>query len=286
MSILTQQVDQAVAVLKAADPRVQDGNFIGLVLGSGLGDVVGLLQNRVDISYADIPGFPPPSVEGHAGSCAIGEIEGVPIVVLCGRLHLYEGITPQQTVHGVRVLGRAGARAILLTNSGGGINVELEVGDLMVIDDHINMTGCNPLEGVNEPELGPRFPDLTRAWDPQLADALFEAGKAADSPIRRGVYVGVLGPSYETPAEIRMMATLGADSVGMSTVLEAIAVRHLGVRLAGISVISNAAAGMGGQGQTLNHLEVSEVGANASRHMKALLSHLLKARASWWGTNS
>ncbi|HCP46040.1 MAG TPA: purine-nucleoside phosphorylase [Deltaproteobacteria bacterium] len=284
MSALTEQVDKAVAVLREADPRLQDGNFIGLVLGSGLGDVVGLLENRLDISYDDIPGFPPPSVDGHAGRCAIGEVEGVTVVALCGRLHLYEGITPQQTVHGVRVLGRAGARAILLTNAGGGINPELEVGDLMVIDDHINMTGRNPLEGLNEPELGPRFPDLTRAWDPDLAEALFRAGQATESPIRRGVYVGVLGPSYETPAEIRMMATLGADSVGMSTVLEAIAIRHLGRRLAGISVISNAAAGMGGKEQTLNHLEVSEVGAEASRHMKALLRHFLASRDRWWGT--
>jgi len=286
MGVLTEQVDQAVAILKAADPRVRDGNFVGLVLGSGLGDVVSLLQNRVEISYADIPGFPPPSVEGHAGCCAIGEVEDTTVVALCGRLHLYEGITPQQTVHGVRVLGRAGARVIVLTNSGGGIRSELEVGDLMVIDDHINMTGRNPLEGVNEPELGPRFPDLTRAWDPQLADALCQAGEAAGSPVRRGVYVGVLGPSYETPAEIRMMAAVGADAVGMSTVLEAIATRHLGVRLAGISVISNAAAGMGGQGQTLNHLEVSEVGADASGHMKALLVQFLKSRADWWSTSS
>ena len=285
MPTVRKELQQAISAIRSRDKRFGRGGFVGVVLGSGLGGVTDSLQDRMDIPYSEIPGFPEPTVKGHHGQICIGELAGTTVVALQGRLHLYEGNSPRQVVHGVRVLARAGADVILLTNSGGGISDELEVGDLMVIDDHINLTGRNPLEGPNEDELGPRFPDMTRTWDPVVTQALFDAGKRVKAPMKRGVYVGVLGPSYETPAEIRMMATIGADSVGMSTVLEAIAIRQMGTRLAGVSVISNAAAGMGGEGQTLSHEEVGEVGSQAGTRFQQVLMAFLEGKGSEWATN-
>ena len=283
MSPLETSVNESVVALRAWDERIAVGNFLGMVLGSGLGGVVSELEDLRELPYSEIPGFVLPSVVGHSGSLCVGTLEGLPLVVLRGRVHLYEGFTATEAVHGVRVLARAGAEAILLTNSAGGITPSLQVGDLMAITDHINLSGRNPLIGPNEAGLGPRFPDLTRAWDPPITAALLAAGERAGFTLKQGVYVSVLGPSYETPAEIRMMAAIGADVVGMSTVPEAIAIRHMGTRVAGVSLVSNAAAGMGGDEQVLSHEEVGIAGLGATAHFVRVLRELVRDRDSWWG---
>jgi len=283
MSTTESSISESVDALRSWDERVAAGDFLGLVLGSGLGGLVNELDDCRELPYAEIPGFILPSVVGHAGSVCVGSLAGLTLVVLRGRVHLYEGYSATEAVHGVRVLARAGAEAVLLTNSGGGITPDLKVGDLMAITDHINLTGHNPLLGPNDDFLGPRFPDLTRAWDPTITAALLEAGERTGVRLKQGVYAGVLGPSYETPAEIRMMATMGADVVGMSTVIEAIAVRHMGTRIAGVSLISNAAAGMGGEEQVLSHEEVGIAGRKATASFAEVLRTLAEARQSWWG---
>jgi len=283
MSTLEESMNKSIDALRSWDPRIAAGEFLGMVLGSGLGGVVSELDDLRELPYSEIPGFVLPSVVGHAGSLCVGNLEGMPLVVLRGRVHLYEGFSAAQAAYGVRVLARAGAEVIVLTNSAGGITPDLSVGDLMVITDHINLSGKNPLLGPNESGLGPRFPDLTRAWDPAVTSALLSAGKKSGFELKQGVYLSVLGPSYETPAEIRMMATLGADVVGMSTVPEAIAIRHMGTRVAGVSLVSNAAAGMGGEEQVLSHEEVGIAGRDATSHFVGVLRELIKDRASWWG---
>ena len=283
MSTVEESMSESVEARRAWDDRIARGDFLGMVLGSGLGGVVAELEELRELPYSSIPGFVVPSVVGHAGSLCVGNLEGLSIVVLRGRVHLYEGFTGAQAVHGVRVLARAGAEAILLTNSAGGIKPGLQVGDLMAITDHINLSGRNPLLGPNEDGLGPRFPDLTRCWDADITAALLSAGKRARFELKEGIYASVLGPSYETPAEIRMMATMGADVVGMSTVPEAIAIRHMGTRVAGVSLVSNAAAGMGGAEQVLSHDEVGIAGRDATAHFVRVLRELVKDRMSWWG---
>jgi len=283
MSKVENSINESVQALRRWDERFAGGEFLGLVLGSGLGGVATELEELRELPYSEIPGFALPSVAGHTGSVCVGSLDGLTVVVLRGRVHLYEGYSADEAVHGVRVLARAGAEAVLITNSGGGITPSLQVGDLMAITDHINLTGRNPLLGRNNSGLGPRFPDLTRAWDPDITAALLAAGRSTGVAVKDGVYVGVLGPSYETPAEIRMMATLGADVVGMSTVLEAIAVRHMGTRVAGISLISNAAAGTGGEEQVLSHEEVAVAGREATAGFVRVLRCLAEGRQSWWG---
>ena len=283
MSKTENSISESVDALRSWDERIAAGDFLGLVLGSGLGGLVDELEDCRELPYAEIPGFVLPSVLGHEGSVCVGTLSGLTLVVLRGRVHLYEGYSATEAVHGVRVLARAGAEALLLTNSGGGITPSLKVGDLMAITDHINLTGHNPLVGPNNDELGPRFPDLTRAWDPTITEALLAAGKKAGVHLKQGVYIGVLGPSYETPAEIRMMAAMGADVVGMSTVIEATAVRHMGTRVAGVSLISNAAAGMGGEEQVLSHEEVGIAGREATSSFVDVLRALAEDRQTWWG---
>ena len=283
MSQASTALSESIDALRSWDPRIAAGEFLGVVLGSGLGGLVEKLEDCRELPYAQIPGFVLPSVVGHAGSLCVGSLGGLTLVALRGRVHLYEGYTAVEAVHAVRVLAGAGAEAVLLTNSGGGITPSLQVGDLMAITDHINLTGRNPLHGPNRDQLGPRFPDLTRTWDPSITAALLRAGSKVGVELKQGVYIGVLGPSYETPAEIRMMATMGADVVGMSTVIEAIALRHMGTRVAGVSLISNAAAGMGGEAQVLSHEEVGIAGRGATAGFVKVLQALAEDRHSWWG---
>ncbi len=283
MSNVEDSINESITALRQWDERIANGEFLGLILGSGLGGVATELDDLRELPYSEIPGFALPSVAGHTGSICVGALDGMTVVVLRGRVHLYEGYTADEAVHGMRVLAGAGAEAVLITNSAGGITPSLRVGDLMAITDHINLTGRNPLQGRNNSALGPRFPDLTRAWDPSITAALVAAGRTTGVAVKEGVYVGVLGPSYETPAEIRMMATLGADVVGMSTVLEAIAGRHMGTRIAGISLISNAAAGTGGEEQILSHEEVAVAGQQATAGFVSVLRCLAASRPSWWG---
>ncbi|MGN7164622.1 purine-nucleoside phosphorylase [Paenibacillus cellulositrophicus] len=229
---------------------------VGLILGSGLGILADLIQDGISIAYEDIPHFPVSTVEGHAGELLLGTIEGRNVVLMKGRFHMYEGYGPEVTAFPVRVMKELGVKSLLVTNAAGGINTAFEPGDLMVLTDHLNLTGRNPLIGANDPALGVRFPDMSEAYSRRLRQLLKDTAASKNIPIREGVYAGLLGPTYETPAEIRMLRTLGADAVGMSTVSETIVARHAGLEVLGISCISNMAAGI--LDQPLSHEEVME----------------------------
>jgi len=236
-----------------------------VVLGSGFKGFAAEVQDARAVPFADVPNWPTPSVEGHGASAVFGTVGGVPLVCLTGRVHLYEGWEPDEVVRPVRTLRRFGADTFLLTNAAGGIGTSQHAGDVMVIEDHLNLTGRSPLVGEHEAELGPRFPDQTRVWDEGLRAVLH----AADPKLSRGVYAGLLGPSYETPAEVRMLKALGADAVGMSTVPEAIALHAMGARVAGLSLISNLAAGIAAT--PLSHAEVLAAGRAAQARLTRLL---------------
>jgi len=247
--------------------RVSARPSVGIVLGSGLGAFAEQLQSGVRIPYGEIPDMPHSSVVGHAGNLCLGSLGAVQVACLQGRAHIYEGNTPTRAVFGVRLLAELGCNVVLLTNAAGGIHSSFAAGDLMLITDHLNLMGSNPLCGPNFGD-GPRFPDMSRAYDLSLQEAAREAARRADVTLREGVYAAMLGPSYETPAEIRMLRTLGADAVGMSTVPEVIALRQRGVRVGAVSCITNLAAGL--SGQALDHSEV-EATARRSRDAFAAL---------------
>ena len=267
--LFTRAESAAAYVLSQAKLRPQ----IGLVLGSGLGAFADELANAVRIPYAEIPSFPRSTAVGHAGELVIGESGGVAVAVMAGRVHLYEGYSADEVAFPVRVLGRMGVRAAVLTNAAGGINVQYGQGALVMIRDHINLQGQNPLTGPNDERLGPRFPDMSYTYAKRYREiALEEAGKLAIPP-REGVYVALLGPSYETPAEIRYLRTIGADLVGMSTAPEAIAARHMGMNVLAISCVTNMAAGV--LDQPLNHQEVLETGRRVMGQFVALLRAVL-----------
>jgi purine-nucleoside phosphorylase len=247
---------------------------VGLVLGSGLGAFAERLKNRIAIPYEEIPHFPVPSgVVGHAGELVLGDVGKTPVVVLSGRVHFYEGRPMTDVVFPERVLARLGVRAVVLTNAAGGVRRTFKPGDLMLMTDHINAFGTNPLIGPNEDALGARFPDMSRVYDPALRKLAKEAARSLKIPLREGVYLGNSGPSYETPAEIRAYRAIGADAVGMSTVPEAIALNHAGVRVIGISTITNMAAGI--LPKPLDHSEVlattKKVGDRFVRLLMALV---------------
>jgi purine-nucleoside phosphorylase len=242
---LSTRLSYALAAVRGKTEAPPD---VGIVLGSGLGAFADRLEGATAIPYAEIPGFPVSHVAGHAGRLVVGGLRtahGVAVVAaMQGRVHLYEGWSAEEAAFGVRVLAGLGVRALLLTNAAGGVDPSLAPGDLVRITDHLNLTGQSPLVGENDDHVGPRFPDMTAAWDPGLGALLDAAASASGVAVKRGVYAGMLGPSYETPAEVRMLRALGADLVGMSTVVEAIAARHMGVRIAGLSVVTNLAAGL------------------------------------------
>jgi purine-nucleoside phosphorylase len=235
---------------------------VALVLGSGLGAAVDSLEGERSVAYAELPGMPTSNVPGHAGRFVAGTLAGRSVLAMQGRVHLYEGYSAEQVVRGVRLMLMLGARTLIVSNAAGGIRTDLRPGDLMLIEDQLNLTSDNCLRGPNDPELGPRFPDLTTAYDPELVRRASDVAVRVGQYVPRGVYAGLLGPSYETPAEIRMLRTLGADAVGMSTVLEVIAANHMGARVLGISCITNLAAGL--SPKRLSHDEV-EATARASR---------------------
>jgi purine-nucleoside phosphorylase len=243
---------------------------VGIVLGSGLGAFADTLENPVVTPYAEIPGWPPSTAIGHAGKLIVGGVEGVPVAVLAGRAHLYEGYTAQQSVFGIRYLRKLGVESLILTNAAGGVNVNFGAGQLVLISDHINLLGQNPLTGPNDDSLGARFPDMSEAYSKRYREIARVAGQSLGLDLPEGVYAAVPGPSYETPAEIRYMRTIGADLVGMSTIPETIAANHMGMKVLGISCVTNAAAGV--LDQKLNHAEVLEVG----ERMKGTLIELLR----------
>jgi purine-nucleoside phosphorylase len=229
---------------------------IGLILGSGLGVLGDDLEASVVLHYSDIPHFPVSTVEGHAGELVIGKLAGRGVILMKGRFHLYEGYEPEKTAFPVRVMKALGVSKLLVTNAAGGVNLAYRPGDLMVISDHLNLTGRNPLIGPNDNTLGARFPDMSEAYSRRLREATKQTAKELGFEVREGVYAGLLGPNYETPAEIRMLRVIGGDAVGMSTVSEVIVASHAGIEVLGISCISNMAAGI--LDQPLSHSEVME----------------------------
>jgi len=249
---------------------------VGVVLGSGLGGLADELSDAVAVPFAELPGWPAAGAPGHAGRLLLGHLDQVPVVMLQGRFHLYEGHDPGLVVQPALLMGRLGARTIVLTNAAGGVNPAFGPGTLMVIADHLNLTGRSPLLGANADKIGPRFPDLTAVWAPDLRRALHEAGQAEGVELAEGVYAGLLGPSYETPAEVRMLRTLGADAVGMSTVLEAIAARWAGLAVCGVSLVTNAGAGY--TGKPLSHEEVLASGAEAGPRLGHVIRRFVRDR--------
>jgi purine-nucleoside phosphorylase len=271
---MTTSLEAAIAAVRARDPRVPD---VALILGSGLGALADELSDAVAVPFGEIPGFPAAAVAGHAGRLVMGGLEGVSCVALQGRFHLYEGHDGATVALPTRVMLGLGARTLIVTNAAGGISRTFRAGDLMLIDDHLNLMGSNPLVGpVHEGDT--RFPDMSRPYDPALQQLAEDV--ALDEGVRlvRGVYAAVLGPSYETPAEVRMLERLGADVVGMSTVPEVIAARARGVPVLGISLVSNAAAGL--SPVPLSHEEVVDAGREAQGRFTRLVRGVLRRLAA------
>jgi purine-nucleoside phosphorylase len=267
---VTAELDAAVAAIAARTPLRPE---VGVVLGSGLGDFADAVEEAVEIPYAEIPGWPLSTAVGHAGTLVLGTFGGVPVAALKGRAHIYEGHPPAKVVFGVRVLGRLGMHSLVLTNACGALDRDVVPGTLVAISDHLNLQGTSPLVGPNDDALGPRFPDMTDAYDPAYRALAHAAAERLGLPLGEGVYAAWLGPAFETPAEIRMLRTLGADLVGMSTVPEVLAARHMGIRCLGLSCVTNAAAGV--LDEPIDHERVLEVGARAAVDLVALLREVI-----------
>jgi purine-nucleoside phosphorylase len=246
---------------------------VAIVLGSGLGGVAQAIAASVEIPYSKIPNFPISTVDGHAGSLLIGSIEGVDVVAMNGRFHFYEGYSMEEVTLPIRVFKLLGVESLVLTNAAGGTSPRLSPGSLMIITDHINLMGDNPLRGPNDTRFGPRFPDMTSVYAPEYIDLAHEAARAMGIVLAEGTYIGLRGPSYETPAEVRMLRDMGGDALGMSTVPEAIVARHCGIRVLAISCISNLAAGL--SHEAINHEEVMEVGSRAGRELSELILRIV-----------
>ncbi len=246
---------------------------IGLVLGSGLGAFADSLSDAARVPFSDIPNFPCSTAIGHAGRMVVGSVGAVPVAVMQGRVHCYEGYSAQQVTFPIRVFGRMGIRAVILTNAAGGINLSYSQGALVLIRDHINLQGVNPLAGANDDRFGVRFPDMTRAYAPEYRTIAREEAKELDIELHEGIYAALLGPSYETPAEIEYLRRIGADLVGMSTVAEVIAARHMNLKVLAISCVTNMAAGI--LDQPLSHAEVMETGERVKAKFEALVRAVL-----------
>lgn len=269
-STIYERAEHAARTIRA---RCSADVSAALVLGSGLGAFADELQDATAIPYRDIPGFAQSTVEGHASRLVIGKAAGVNLAAMQGRFHYYEGYSPEEVTFPIRVLKLLGARTLILTNAAGAVNVEFSPGSLMIITDHVNMMGVNPLAGPNDERFGPRFPDLTDAYSRRLQEIAMEEAGVIGLQLRRGIYAGLLGPSYETPAEIRMVRTAGADAVGMSTVPEVITARHMGMEVLGISCITNLAAGVAEQ--PIDHHAVVETGERVRVQFTELLRRVI-----------
>jgi len=268
------QPARIAALLDAVRRRTAIVPEVGIVLGSGLGGLADELEEAVAIPFSELPGWPAATAPGHIGRLLVGRLGGCPVVMLQGRFHLYEGNDPGLVIQPVLLFHAMGARVVVLTNAAGGLDTSFGPGTLMVMRDHINLTGRNPLIGHNADDLGPRFPDMTEAWSPRLRVALHAAAAAEGVEMREGVYVGLAGPSYETPAEVRMLAALGGDAVGMSTVLECIAARWVGLEVCGVSLVTNAGAGY--TGEPLTHQEVLDAGASAGPRLARVIRRFIQ----------
>lgn len=265
MESMSLKIEQAANFVKSK------ANFtpkVGVILGSGLGDFVNKIENQIVIPYSEIPNFKKVTVKGHSGNLILGTVKGVNIVALQGRFHFYEGNTLEEVVFPIRVMAKLAIDTLLLSNASGGINLNFNAGDLMLITDHINFTGVNPLIGPNDEAVGPRFPDMTFAYCPEV-NALFEqSAKELNIKLQSGVYIGVSGPTYETPAEIRAFRILGADACGMSTVPETIVANHIGLRVAGVACITNMAAGV--KNEKLSHDHIKDEAGKAMENFTNL----------------
>ena len=269
-SNLIARVEHAARIIRARmtiEPRV------ALVLGSGLGSLADEFQEPVRIPYAEIPGFVTSTAEGHVGQLVIGKLENVPLVAMQGRVHYYEGYSLEEVTFPVRAFHCLGIKTLILTNAAGGINVQLTQGALMVISDHLNLMGANPLRGPNDERFGPRFPDMSAVYSPDLQELVVAEAREMGVEVRRGVYAALSGPSYETPSEIHLLRNYGADAVGMSTVPEAIVARHMGLEVLGISCITNMAAGIGDE--PINHEEVMATGVRVRETFTRLLRRVV-----------
>ena len=246
---------------------------IAIVLGSGLGGFAEEFEGAVAIPYREIPGFVSSTAQGHAGKLVVGKVENIPVLAMQGRVHFYEGYSLEEVTFPIRTFKLLGIDTLILTNAAGGIDVQLTQGALMVISDHLNLMGANPLRGVNDERFGPRFPDMSEVYSRELQEMVTEEARVLEITVRRGIYAALMGPSYETPAEIHMLRAFGADAVGMSTVPEAIVARHMGMNVVGISCITNMAAGIGDQ--TINHEEVMETGEKVRATFTQLLRRII-----------
>ncbi|HTI69993.1 MAG TPA: purine-nucleoside phosphorylase [Candidatus Limnocylindria bacterium] len=272
MPPLQSHLADAVSLIQDRIPALPK---LAIVLGSGFGNLADRLTDAHSIPYSDLPGWPIGKVPGHAGKLAVGRLGSVPVILLCGRAHYYEGFSLEEVTFPIRVLAELGVETLLLTNAAGGIADRMRPGDFMVIQDHINFMGENPLRGTwGVPPKG--FVDMTTAYDITLQEQLLDAGKEAQIPLHRGVYLSVSGPSFETPAEIRAFRILGASAVGMSSVPETIVARQCGLRVAGLSCITNVAAGLGGKDQKVNHEEVLDVGQQVADSAEKLVEGFVR----------
>lgn len=270
-----EKVEEAV---KSIRTREQRRPTVALVLGSGLGDYADSLQSKCVISYDEIPGFPVSTVRGHAGCLVIGEVSGLVVAVMKGRVHLYEGYPADLVTFPIRVLKGLGADTLIITNSAGGVCTDYVSGDLVAIADHLNLSGTSPLLGPNDDRFGPRFPDFTEPYQRSLIDLAKEVAAEVGVSLKEGVYAGLLGPTYETPAEVRMLRKMGADLVGMSTVCEVIVARHAGMRVFGCSCVSNLATGI--SGQPVTHAEVTDTAERVRATFQKLIDGLLRRMAA------
>jgi purine-nucleoside phosphorylase len=268
-------IDEAVSVIRSRS-KLQPA--VGVILGSGLGNVVDAVKVETEIPYGDIPGGKASTVWGHAGKMTLGHVEDVPVIVLSGRMHFYEGYEMPEVMHLSRVIGRLGIKTLVVTNAAGGVNTSYKAGDLMLISDHINFMGVNPLRGPNVEQLGVRFPDMSEAYPESLRKIAKDVAKEIGLTLQEGVYLALSGPTYETPAEIRAFRTLGADAVGMSTVPEVIAMSHMNIPVLGISCITNMAAGI--LKQKLTHQEVIDTTARVQKQFTQLVLGLIKKLGS------
>jgi purine-nucleoside phosphorylase len=269
---LYERAEHAARIIRA---RITVEPRIAIVLGSGLGGFADDFEEAVSVPYEEIPGFVRSTAQGHVGQLVAGKVDSVPVVAMQGRVHYYEGYSFEEVTFPIRTFKLLGIKTLILTNAAGGINVQLTQGALMVISDHLNLMGDNPLRGPNDERFGPRFPDMTAAYSPELQELVVDEAKAAGVEVRRGIYGGLSGPSYETPAEIHLLRALGADAVGMSTVPEAIVARHMGLEVLGISCITNMAAGI--SDEPINHEEVMATGDRVRDTFAQLLRRVVGA---------
>ena len=269
---LYERAEHATRIIRA---RINIEPRVAVVLGSGLGGFADDFEEAVSIPYEDVPGYMRSTAQGHAGRLVVGKIDSVPLLAMQGRVHYYEGYTLEEVTFPIRTFKLLGIKTVILTNAAGGINVELHQGGLMVLSDHLNLMGTNPLRGPNDERFGPRFPDMSTVYSPELQELVIEEARAIGVEVRRGIYGALSGPSYETPSEIVMLRNLGADAVGMSTVPEALVARHMGLEVLGISCITNMAAGL--SDAPINHEEVMATGDRVRGTFTELLRRVVGA---------